>query len=54
MRQQIGFLLQLAVLGLLPMLIVWQLTFGVPLIWMPALTVAGIGIFWVGYRLRES
>ncbi len=54
MRHQVGFLLQLAVLSLLPMLILWQLAYGFELIWMPALTVAGIVLFWIGYRLRES
>lgn len=54
MRQQLGFLLQLAVLALLPMLIVWQLMVGFPLLWMPALTVVGIAIFWIGNKLRES
>lgn len=54
MRQQVGFLLQLAVLSLLPMLILWQLRYGFELIWMPALTVLGIVVFWVGYKLREA
>jgi len=54
MRRQIGFLLQLAVLALLPMLIFWQIEFGFKLLWMPALTLAGIAVFWIGYRLRES
>jgi hypothetical protein len=54
MRQQIGFLLQLAALTLLPMLILWQLDFGIPLIVMPALTVVGIILFYIGYRLREG
>lgn len=53
MRQQLGFVLQLAVLAALPMLIVWQLMYGFPLIWMPALTVVGIAVFWVGHKLRE-
>ncbi|HEV3301405.1 MAG TPA: hypothetical protein VG055_17265 [Planctomycetaceae bacterium] len=54
MRQQIGFLLQLAVLTLLPMLILWQLNFGIPLIVMPAVVVVGIVLFYIGYRLREG
>jgi hypothetical protein len=54
MRQQIGFLLQLAALILLPMLILWQLDFGIPLIVMPALTVVGIILFYIGHRLREG
>jgi hypothetical protein len=54
MRQQIGWLMQLAVLAFLPMLILWQLNFGFRLVWMPALTVAGILVFWIGCQLRES
>jgi hypothetical protein len=54
MRQQIGFLLQLAVLSLLPMLIYWQINYHFELIWMPALLTVGIVVFWIGYRLRES
>lgn len=54
MRQQIGFYLQFAVLVFLPMLILWQLEFGFRLILMPALTLAGIAVFWIGYKLRES
>ena len=54
MRQQIGFLMQLAVLVFLPMLILWQLTFSIRLIVMPVMTLAGIIVFWVGHKLRES
>jgi hypothetical protein len=54
MRWQIGVLLQVVALTLLPMLILWQLDFGIPLIVMPALTVVGIVIFYVGHRLREG
>ena len=54
MRQQIGFLLQFAVLVCLPMLIIWQLEFGMRLILMPALTLVGIVVFWIGSKLRES
>jgi hypothetical protein len=54
MRQQIGFLLQLVALTLLPMLILWQLDFGIRLIWMPALTIVGVVVFYIGYRLREG
>ena len=52
MRQQIGFLMQLVVLTLLPFLIIWQLNFGMPLIWMPILTLTGIVLFTLGTRLR--
>jgi hypothetical protein len=54
MRQHIGFLLQFAVLVFLPMLILWQLEFGFRLILMPALTLVGIVVFWIGYKLREG
>ena len=54
MRQRIGMLMQLACLVFLPMMIIWQIDFGIPLIAMPAgLTVAFI-LFRVGTRLRES
>ena len=54
MRQQIGVALQFLVLTLLPMLIWWELQFGLPLILMPLLLVAGAVVFWIGTRLRES
>lgn len=54
MRRHIGFLMQLAVLALLPMLILWQLNFGIPLIVMPALTIVGVVVFAIGHRLREG
>ncbi|MES2793632.1 MAG: hypothetical protein V4719_28725 [Planctomycetota bacterium] len=54
MRRSLGFLMQLAVLALLPMLIVWQLAFGFPLILMPALTVTGVVLFGTGQWLREG
>jgi hypothetical protein len=54
MRWQIGVLLQVVALTLLPMLMLWQLDFGIPLIVMPALTVVGIVIFYIGHRLREG
>ena len=54
MRQQIGILLQFIVLVFLPMLILWQLEFGFRLILMPALTLCGIIVFWIGYKLREG
>ena len=39
---------------LLLMLILWQLDFGIPLVVMPVLTVVGIIIFYIGYKLREG
>lgn len=54
MKQQLGFLLQLGVLGFLPALVVYQLYFGIPLIVMPAMLLAGIVVFTIGMKLRES
>jgi hypothetical protein len=54
MRHHIGFFLQLVVLVFLPMLIMWQMEFGFRLILMPALTLVGIVVFWIGYKLREG
>lgn len=53
-RRSLGFLLQLIVLSLLPMLILWQLMFGFRLILMPALTLLGIFVFMIGHKLREG
>jgi len=54
MRQQIGFLLQFAMLAFLPMLMLWQLNFGIRLLVMPALTLVAIMVFVIGYKLRKS
>ncbi|HVW00939.1 MAG TPA: hypothetical protein VHB77_11390 [Planctomycetaceae bacterium] len=54
MRQTIGMGLQFVVLVFLPVLIYWQLQFGFRLVVMPALTLVGIVVFWIGWRLRES
>jgi len=54
MRRQFGVLLQFAVLLFLPLLIFWQIDFGIPLIVMPAALVVSSVVFWIGYRLRES
>ena len=54
MRRQIGFLLQVAALVLLPMLILWQLDFGIPLVVMPIVLIVGIVLFAIGYKLREG
>jgi len=54
MKQQVGTLIQLFVLGALPALIVYQLTFGIPLIVMPASLLVGVVLFSIGTRLRES
>ena len=54
MRRKIGYRLQQAVLIMLPMVILWQLDFGIPLVVMPILTVVGIVLFYIGYKLREG
>jgi hypothetical protein len=53
LRHHIGLLLQFAALVFLPLLILWQLTMGFPLILMPALLLVGFVIFSIGTRLRE-
>jgi hypothetical protein len=52
-RQKIGWVLQLLVLMLLPMVIGWQLFFGFRLILMPACVVIAIVFFSVGQVLRN-
>jgi hypothetical protein len=54
MRRQIGFLMQFGALVFLPMIILWQLVFGFRLIVMPALTVVGALVFWIGYKLNQG
>lgn len=54
MRQTIGFFMQLFVLAVLPVLIYWQLSFGIKLIVMPVSLLIGITIFTIGTKLRES
>lgn len=54
MRNQLGMLLQFAALVFLPLLIIWQLNFGFRLLWMPALTLLGLFVFYVGHWLREK
>lgn len=52
MKHQIGMLLQFIVLVFLPLLVIWQLNFGFPLIWMPGLLLVGIVVFSIGTKLR--
>lgn len=54
MRHRIGTGLQFLVLVFLPMLMIWQLEFGFPLLYMPGLLVVGIIVFTIGTQLRES
>lgn len=53
-KHQIGVGLQFLVLTATPLISWWQLQFGFNLIWMPALLVVAILLFWIGTRLRES
>jgi hypothetical protein len=52
MKHYIGIFLQFITLVFLPLLVIWQLSFGFKLIWMPGLTVAGIIVFTIGTKLR--
>lgn len=54
MKHHIGFLLQLIVLGGLPVLVVFQLIYGFRLTVMPTCLLIGMLLFAVGTRLRES
>ncbi len=53
LKNFVGFALQFAALAFLPLLIIWQLTFGFGLLWMPALMLAAMAIFYVGHSLRD-
>ena len=53
MKHQFGFLLQIFVLSALPALVIYQLSFGIPLIVMPVCLLAGIILFLAGTHLRE-
>ena len=52
-RRHVGFVLQLIVLMLLPLVIGWQLFFGFPLVAMPACVLAAVAVFSVGQMLRK-
>jgi hypothetical protein len=54
MRQTVGWLMQLAALTLLPLVILFQLNFGLPLLVMPIITLIGIVVFFIGTKLRGS
>lgn len=53
-KHYIGLLLQFVVLAILPVLVLWQLLFGIPLIVMPVSLTISVVLFFVGTRLRES
>jgi hypothetical protein len=55
MKQQIGILLQFAVLVFLPMMLLYDLDFGIKrLLVMPISLGISAALFWIGHRLRES
>jgi hypothetical protein len=54
MKNMIGFALQFAALVALPVMIVYQLDVGFQLLWMPMLTVAWLGVFYLGHFLRDK
>jgi hypothetical protein len=52
-RNLLGIFLQIMALTLLPVLIWWQLNFGFKVLWMPGLTLVGVGVFLIGHKLRD-
>ena len=54
MLHRLGMGMQFVVLAGLPMLIYWQLLYGFELVIMPACLLAGVVIFSIGTKLRES
>ncbi len=54
MRQTVGWLMQLAALTFLPLVILFQLNFGLPLLVMPISILIGIVVFVIGTKLRGS
>ena len=54
MFHHLGIFLQVCVLTFLPCLILYQLQYGIKLVLMPACTVGGILLFWLGTMLREK
>lgn len=55
MRQQIGFMLQFLILVFLPMLLFFDIDYGIKrLVVMPVILAVSAGLFFVGHKLRES
>lgn len=52
-KHHIGIFLQFVVLAVLPILVIWQLYFGIPLIVMPVSLTIGVVMFTLGTKLRE-
>ncbi|MCA8999328.1 MAG: hypothetical protein KDA80_20205 [Planctomycetaceae bacterium] len=53
-RNTVGFLLQFIALVIPPLLIVWQLDFGFPLLMMPTMTLVAVILFVIGHSLRDK
>lgn len=53
-KHLLGMLLQLLTLGILPLIILFQLFYGFRLIVMPISLLIGITLFSIGTMLRES
>ena len=53
-KQYLGMFLQLVTLGVLPLIVVFQLFYGFQLIVMPISLLVGITLFSIGTALRES
>lgn len=54
MRNTIGFLLQMTALVMLPCMLIWQLDFGMKLLWMPTMTLVGLCLFYLGHWMRGT
>jgi len=54
MRHSIGFFMQFCCLVFLPLLILFQINFKLPLVLMPVSLLITIAIFLIGQQLRES
>ena len=54
MQHRLGFLMQMGALIFLPMVMFWQLQFGLQVIYMPILLIVGIVVFSIGTKLRDS
>lgn len=52
--RHVGYLMQLVAMSVPPALIIWQLTFGIRLIVMPATLLVAFIVFHLGHKLRED
>ena len=53
-KHLLGMFLQMLTLSMLPLTILFQLSYGFPLLVMPILLLLGITLFSIGTALRES